>query len=157
MQYYDRCWILSEPLNVPAKCFLSCNRAYSWQNSFRSPGVRQSTSYGCGLCIYVIVPMQYWVSVCLATSPGLNPPSIQFLFVSPHICRRLPSDSQSPTTPLPLANTSPCRVCRGLSPPSHQRGHHSQTGCACAQRAMPGAQRKSPWNVQPFQGLSRIQ
>jgi hypothetical protein len=40
---------------------------------------------------------------------------------------------------LPLANTSPCRVCRGLSPPSHQCGHHSQTGCACAQRAMPGA------------------
>ncbi|TBN34991.1 hypothetical protein EYC95_26580, partial [Pseudomonas sp. BGI-2] len=33
-------------------------------------------------------------------------------------------------TPLPLANTSPCRVCRGLSPPSHQRGHHSQAGCA---------------------------
>ena len=100
LQYYDRCWLLSEPLNVPAKCFFSCNRAYTRQNSFRSPGVRQSTSYGCGLCIYVIVPMQYRASVCWATSPGLNPPHIQFLFVSPHICRRLPSDSQSPTTPL---------------------------------------------------------
>jgi len=31
---------------------------------------------------------------------------------------KFPSDSQSPTTPLPSANTSPCRVCRGLSPPS---------------------------------------
>ena len=38
----------------------------------------------------------------------------------------------------------PCRVCRGLSPPSHQRGHHSQAGCACAQRAMPGAPKKKP-------------
>ena len=70
--------------------------------------------------------------------------SIRFLFVRPAICLGLPSDSQSPTTPLPLANTSPCRVCRGLSPPSHQRGHHSQAGCACAQRAMPGAQAEKP-------------
>jgi hypothetical protein len=66
---------------------------------------------------------------------------IRFLFVRPAFCLGLPSDSQSPATPLPLANTSPCRVCRGLSPPSHQRGHHSQTGCAYAQRAMPGAHR----------------
>ncbi|VVO67421.1 hypothetical protein PS862_01146 [Pseudomonas fluorescens] len=69
--------------------------------------------------------------------------SIRFLFVRPAFCLGLPSDSQSLTTPLPLANTSPCRVCRGLSPPSHQRGHHSQAGCAYAQRAMPGAQAKN--------------
>ncbi|SFT28215.1 hypothetical protein SAMN03159306_05366, partial [Pseudomonas sp. NFACC48-1] len=68
---------------------------------------------------------------------------IRFLFVRPAFCLGLPSDSQSPATPLPLANTSPCRVCRGLSPPSHQRDHHSQAGCACAQRAMPGAPKKS--------------
>ena len=68
---------------------------------------------------------------------------IRFLFVRPAFCLGLPSDSQSPATPLPLANTSPCRVCRGLSPPSHQRGHHSQAGCACAQRAMPGAPQKN--------------
>ena len=43
---------------------------------------------------------------------------IRFLFVRPALCLRLPSDSQSPATPLPLANTSPCRACRGLSPPS---------------------------------------
>ena len=30
----------------------------------------------------------------------------------------LPSDSQSPAKPLPLANSSPCRASRGLSPPS---------------------------------------
>jgi len=69
---------------------------------------------------------------------------IRFLFVRPAFCLGLPSDSQSPTTPLPLANTSPCRVCRGLSPPSHPLSHHSQTGCADAQRAMPGAPQKNP-------------
>ena len=37
-----------------------------------------------------------------------------------------------PRHPFPLADTSPCRVCRGLSPPSHQRGHHSHSGCAYA-------------------------
>jgi hypothetical protein len=40
----------------------------------------------------------------------------------------LPSDSQSPAKPLPSANTSPCRVCRGLPPPSR-----------CA---LPGAQKR---------------
>lgn len=49
---------------------------------------------------------------------------IRFLFVRPAFCLGLPSDSQSPTTPLPLANTSPCRVCRGLSPPSRPAHHH---------------------------------
>ena len=68
---------------------------------------------------------------------------IRFLFVRPAFCLGLPSDSQSPATPLPLANTSPCRVCRGLSPPSHLLDHHSQAGCANAQRAMPGAHKKS--------------
>jgi len=63
---------------------------------------------------------------------------IHFLFVRPAFFLGLPSDSQSPTTPLPLANTFHCRVCRGLSPPSHPFGHHSQAGCAHAQRAMPG-------------------
>ena len=85
---------------------------------------------------------------------------IRFLFVRPAFCLGLPSDSQSPATPLPLANTSPCRVCRGLSPPSHQLGHHSQAGCACAQRAMPGAPRKSPHRglgevLIPINSLSR--
>jgi hypothetical protein len=43
---------------------------------------------------------------------------IRFLFVRPALCFRLPSDSRSPTAPLPSANSSPCRVSRRLSPPS---------------------------------------
>ena len=57
-------------------------------------------------------------------------PRIRFLFVRPALCLGLPPDLQSPATPLPSANTSPCRVCRGLSPPSR-----------CA---LPGAQKKGP-------------
>jgi hypothetical protein len=45
--------------------------------------------------------------------------------------------------PCRSANTSPCRVCRGLTPPSHQFDYHSQSGCAYAQRAMPGAPKKN--------------
>ncbi len=55
---------------------------------------------------------------------------IRFLFVRPAFCLGLPSDSQSPATPLPLANTSPCRVCRGLSPPSRSAHHHSELNSA---------------------------
>ncbi|SPA15072.1 hypothetical protein CBM2633_A50728 [Cupriavidus taiwanensis] len=62
---------------------------------------------------------------------------IRFLFVRPALCLGLPSDPQSPGEPLPLANTSPCRVCRGLSPPSE-----------CA---LPGApQKKTPAARQGF-------
>lgn len=49
-----------------------------------------------------------------------------------------------PTTPLPLANSSPCRVCKGPSPQNHQRGHYSQADCDCARRAMSGAHKKGP-------------
>ena len=55
---------------------------------------------------------------------------IRFLFVRPAFCLGLPSDSQSPATPLPSANTSPCRVCRGLSPPSRPAHHHSEPNSA---------------------------
>ena len=68
-----------------------------------------------GLCIF------------LPAHPAVTP-LIRFLFVAPALCFRLPSDLQSPGEPLPSANTSPCRVCRGLSPPSE-----------CA---LPGAQKK---------------
>lgn len=61
----------------------------------------------------------------LWTAYPAMPPRIRFLFVRPALCLGLPSDSQSPAKPLPLASTSPCRVCRGLSPLS---------GCA-----LPGA------------------
>src|SRR5690554_499114 len=55
------------------------------------------------------------------------PPRIRFLFVRPVFCLGLPSDSPSRETPLPSASTSPCRACRGLSPPSHPEAPPSGT------------------------------
>lgn len=77
---------------------------------------------------------------------------IRFLSVRPAFCLGTSSDSQSTATPLPLANTSPCRVCRGLSPPSHQCGHHRQTGCACATRHARRTTKKAshPQWLRPF-------
>ena len=43
-------------------------------------------------------------------------PCMRFLFVRPVFCLRLPADSVSQRTPLSLANSSPYRVCQGLSP-----------------------------------------
>ena len=56
-------------------------------------------------------------------------PYMQFLFVRPRFCFRLPSDSASQRTPLPLANSSYCQVCSGLSPPSNSacRAHYKNT------------------------------
>lgn len=45
-------------------------------------------------------------------------PYMRFLFVGPELCLRLPSDSASRQTPLPLANASCYRARSGLSPPS---------------------------------------
>ena len=58
----------------------------------------------------------------------LMQPLMQFLFVRPGLCRRLLSDSQSPTTPLPLANDSYCQVHSGLTPPSYRpcRAHQKK-------------------------------
>lgn len=41
---------------------------------------------------------------------------MKFLFVGSNICRQIPSDSQSPTTPLLLANDKCCNSGSGLSP-----------------------------------------
>ena len=41
---------------------------------------------------------------------------MQFLFVGPNLCRQLLSDSQSPATPLLLANTPYCKAYSGLAP-----------------------------------------
>jgi hypothetical protein len=60
------------------------------------------------------VPCKYWALAILATLPRCAA-SIRFLFVRPAFCLGLPSDSRSPATPLPLANTSPCRVCRAVN------------------------------------------
>ena len=75
------------------------------------------TSYIC--CIYALKFGQYWTSFCVGNSSVSSTPYIQFLFVRPRFCRRLPSDSASRRTPLPLANSSYCQACSGLSPPSY--------------------------------------
>ena len=63
--------------------------------------------------------------------------------VEPAFCLGLPSDSPSQETPLPSASTSPCRACRGLSPPSHPEAPPSGTVPVTALRAMPGAPKKN--------------
>lgn len=68
--------------------------------------------------IYCLGFVQYWTLLCLASSSIPVQPCMKFLFVSASVCRRLSSDSTSRWTPLPLANSSYCQVCSGLSPPS---------------------------------------
>ena len=57
-------------------------------------------------------------------------PYIQFLFVRPRLCLRLPSDSTSRWTPLSSANSSYCQACSGLSPLSNNacRAHKIKVG-----------------------------
>ena len=90
-----------------------------FSSSARPPQVSVTTfaSYIC--CIYTLKFGQYWTSFCSGNSSLSSMPSMQFLFVRPRLCRRLPSDSTSRWTPLPLANSSYCQVCSGLSPPSY--------------------------------------
>ena len=73
------------------------------------------TSYIC--CIYTLKFGQYWTSFCIGNSSISSMPYMQFLFVRPRLCFRLPSDSASRRTPLPSANSSYCHACSGLSPP----------------------------------------
>ena len=74
------------------------------------------TSYIC--CIYTLKFGQYGTLFCHGNSSVSSMPLMQFLFVRPRFCLRLPSDSVSRRTPLPSANSSYCQVCSGLSPPS---------------------------------------
>ena len=84
------------------------------------------TSYIC--CIYALKFGQYWTLFCIGNSSVSSTPYIQFLFVRPRFCLRLPSDSVSRRTPLSLANSSYCQACSGLSPPSYYacRAHKSK-------------------------------
>lgn len=95
----------------------------------RPPRVSVTTfaSYIC--CIYTLKFGQYWTSFCYGNSSVSSMPYMQFLFVRPRLCLRLPSDSTSRWTPLPLANSSYCQVCSGLSPPSDSacRAHIKNT------------------------------
>lgn len=96
----------------------------------RSPRVLRTHFHAYACRIYV---MAFCASIGFRrfrTAYPAMPPRIRFLFVRPAICLGLPSDSQSPAKPLPLASTSPCRVCGGLPPLS--------------ERALPGAPKKSP-------------
>ena len=103
---------------------------FSWQTllhaseknictSMRSHRVRTMTFFPYTCCIYHVNSVQYRTLVCLATSSGSLWPCMQFLFVRPGICFRLPLDSTSQWTPLPSANTSYCQACSGLTPYSH--------------------------------------
>jgi hypothetical protein len=92
-----------------------------------SPGIAHPSSRLCASDLRHRVPYMYWASHAFACSPH-GAASIRFLFVAPALCLELPSDSRSPGNPLPSANTCPCRLCRGLPPPSE-----------CA---LPGAQKK---------------
>lgn len=96
----------------------------------RSPRVLRTHFHAYACRIYV---MAFCASIGFRrfrTAYPAMPPRIRFLFVRPAICLGLPSDSQSPAKPLPLASTSPCRVCGGLPPLS--------------ERALPGAPKKTP-------------
>ncbi len=94
----------------------------------RSPRVSSITFTSCICCIYTPGFGQYWTSFCTGNSSVPSMPCMQFLFVRTRLCLRLPSDSTSRWTPLSLANSSYCRVCSGLSPPSNRacRAHHKQ-------------------------------
>jgi len=79
----------------------------------RSPRVRTITFIPSTCCIYPRGSGQYRTSVCVATSSSLHRPYMQFLFVRPGFCCRLPSDSTSRWTPLSLANTPYCQAVFG--------------------------------------------
>ena len=86
----------------------------------RSPRVRTITFLPCNRCIYLVKFGQYWTSLCFASSSASRRPYMHFLFVGSGLCLRLPSDSTSRWTPLPLANSSYCQACSGLAPPSYR-------------------------------------
>ena len=96
--------------------------------SIRPPRVRMITFHSCHCLIYCRRFVQYGTLLCFASSSVSIQPYMRFLFVSASICVRLPSDSTSRWTPLSFANSSYCKACSGLSPPSyHPCRAHSKT------------------------------
>ena len=87
--------------------------------SIRPPRVRMITFHSCHCLIYCKRFVQYRILLCTASSSVSIQPYMRFLFVSASICVRLPSDSTSRWTPLSFANSSYCKACSGLSPPSY--------------------------------------
>src|SRR5699024_130854 len=98
----------------------------------RPPQVRAITFLPCNCCIYCMALVQYRTPFCSANWSIPSQPCIQFLFVSSGVCLQLPSDSISQWTPLPSANSSCCKACSGLSPPSDSPcwAHRKQMGQA---------------------------
>ena len=98
--------------------------------SIRPPRVRMITFHSCHCLIYCQRFVQYRTSLCWASSSVSNQPYMRFLSVSASICVRLPSDSTSRWTPLSFANSSYCKACSGLSPPSYHpcRAHSKKDG-----------------------------
>ena len=86
------------------------------------------------------LPDSLWASVCLATLPNLHC-LMWFLFVRPEVCLRLPSDSSSPRTPLPLA------MCLALS--TRTRDFHP-LDCAHAGRTKKKSSRLHPRGLNLF-------
>ena len=107
--------------------------------SARSPRVRTIAFIPCTRRIYCIGFVQCWTSSCVADLSALIQPHIRFLFIGSGLCLRLPSDSTSQWTPLPLANGSHCQAHSGLSPPSYRpcRAHHKRKRPAVSSRALP--------------------
>ncbi len=94
-------------------------------------------------------------------------PYMRFLFVRPGVCPqrdlstlciRLPSDSASRRTPLPLANSSYCQVCSGLSPPSRCpcRAHKHFGGGQLSAPKFVIAGRSAPWCGDPTAFRNRL-
>ena len=81
--------------------------------SMRSPRVRTITFIPSICSIYLGYSGQYRTSFCCANSSRNHRPFMKFLFVRPGFCLRLPSDSTSRWTPLPLANASYCQGAFG--------------------------------------------
>lgn len=75
--------------------------------SVRPPQIRASTFHLISASFTPPVPNSYRASCCYAHLPHGHWPCMKFLFVGADVCRRLPSDSASPRTPLPWAIAFP--------------------------------------------------
>jgi|SRR5664279_3741956 len=91
-------------------------RSYRRRIIFRSPRVSLTLSIHVASRIYADKFCTVSGFCLFSNITHLSTPCIRFLFVSPNVCRQLPSDSQSPATPLLLAKTSYCKASSGLSP-----------------------------------------
>ena len=115
----------------------------------RSLRVRIYTFSSCGHCIYVAILRTVKGFCFFCNITHITPPNMQFLFVGPNLCRQLLSDSQSPATPLLLANTPYCKAYSGLAPYSlypcltHKKIAHPMQECAISIEQFIDNQRKS--------------